>query len=45
MEEIACHQGVDAFQGNRGDQRIRDPKAMGETVVVEEGNRTLRCGG
>ena len=42
MGEIACHQGVVPFQGNRGDQRIGDPQAMGETLVVEEGNRTLR---
>jgi hypothetical protein len=35
MAEIAGHQGVVAFQSNRGDQRIGDPKAMRETVVLE----------
>src|SRR5262245_41236654 len=45
VAEIAGDQGVVPFQSYRGDQRIRDPQAMGEAVVMEEGHRTLRRGG
>ena len=45
MAEIACHQSVIPFQGNRGDQRIGEPKAMGETVVVQEGDGPLQGDG
>lgn len=42
--EIASYQGVVPFQNYRGDQRIREPQAMGKAVVMEEGHRTLRRG-
>jgi hypothetical protein len=45
MAEIAGYQGVVPFQHYRGDQRLRDPQAMGKAVVMEEGHRTLRRGG
>lgn len=45
MAEIAGDQGVVPFENYRGDQRIRDPQAMGKAVVMEEGHRTLRRGG
>jgi hypothetical protein len=45
MAEITGYQGVGPFQNYRGDQRIRDPQAMGKAVVMEEGHRTLRRGG
>jgi len=45
MAEIAGYQGVVPFQNYRGDQRIRDPQAMGKTIGMEEGHRTLRRGG
>jgi hypothetical protein len=44
MAELAGHQGVVPFQGNRSDQRIRDAKTLGETVVVAQGHRANPLG-
>src|SRR2546427_412493 len=39
MADIARDQGVVALQGNRRNQRIREPEAVGKSIVVEQGDR------